>query len=210
MDHLLVVASADGIAEGTLQALRLAGWRVTQTADVVSAKRLLQKADIAVVMVDLAKNSVSDRLKVLRFVQEFCPNTMVIMLHSGTDQLAHANGGRLAQRLDRVGDMQPQAQKQTLLDQYHLTPAQKRIAELVAQAYPNREIARRLRIKEQSVRNQLSQVFRKTGIWNRVELALLLGGKGAAAQQTVRELEQAEIPSPSNGPVHDSVTVDAR
>jgi hypothetical protein len=44
----------------------------------------------------------------------------------------------------------------------------------VAQAYPNREIAQRLKIKEQSVRNELSRIFRKMGIWNRVELALLL------------------------------------
>src|SRR4029077_10443678 len=60
------------------------------------------------------------------------------------------------------------------LDLYNLSPAQKRIAELVAQAYPNREIARRLKIKEQSVRNELSRIFKKMGVWNRVELALLM------------------------------------
>jgi len=181
MDHLLIVASADGIPESTLQALRRAGWRITQTEDVVSAKRLLQKAEIAVVMVDLARDSGSDRLKILRFVHESCPNTMVIMLYSGTNHLAHTKVTKLVQTVDRVPEVRPQVQEQTLLDRYRLTPAQKRIAELVAQAYPNREIARKLKIQEQSVRNELSRVFKKLGIWKRVELALLLGGKGCPA-----------------------------
>ena len=65
--------------------------------------------------------------------------------------------------------------------QNNLTPWQKRIAELVAQAYPNREIARKLQIKEQSVRNELSRIFKKMGVWNRVELALLMRNDPAGA-----------------------------
>src|ERR1051326_9278666 len=84
----------------------------------------------------------------------------------------------LVQTLNSVDDVRSQPQGQ-MLDLYNLSPAQKRIAELVAQAYPNREIARRLKIKEQSVRNELSRIFRKMGVWNRVELALLMrNGQG--------------------------------
>lgn len=174
MDHLLVVASPNGIPDGILQSLRLAGWRITVTADIVSAKQLLQKGGVAGVMVDLKTDHDPERLKILRFVHEFCPNTMVIMLHSGVGAVAQLAGTTLVQTLDTIGDVHPAPGKSSSLDLYHLSPAQRRIAELVAQAYPNREIARRLKIKEQSVRNELSRIFRKIGIWNRVELALLL------------------------------------
>jgi DNA-binding CsgD family transcriptional regulator len=183
MDHLLVVASPNGIPEGILQSLRLAGWRITVTADIVSAKQLVQKGGVAGVMVDLKTDHDPERLKILRFVHEFCPNTMVIMLHSGVNSVTQIAGAKLVQTLDSIGDAHPVPQRSPSLDLYHLSPAQKRIAELVAQAYPNREIARKLKIKEQSVRNELSRIFRKMGIWNRVELALLLRQQEVAAPE---------------------------
>lgn len=180
MDHLLVVATTNGVPDSILQALRFAGWRLTVTADIISAKQILQKGEIAAVMVDLKGNHDPERLKILRFVQEFCPNTMVIMMHSDVNSVASLSGAKLVHTLDSVGDAMLQADKSASLDLFRLSPAQKRIAELVAQAYPNREIARRLKIKEQSVRNELSRIFRKMGIWNRVELALLLRKQAAA------------------------------
>jgi DNA-binding CsgD family transcriptional regulator len=174
MDHLLVIAPSGGISEGTLQSLRTTGWRITVTADVVSAKQVLRKDRIAGVMVDFKNDHDPERLKIVRFVQEFCPETMVIMLHSLINTISPMDGPKLVQTLDTVDGVRPQAQKHASLDQYQLSPAQRRIAELVAQAYPNREIARQLNIKNQSVRNELSKIFRKMGIWNRVELALLL------------------------------------
>ena len=57
-----------------------------------------------------------------------------------------------------------------------LNRTQKRIAELVAQGYANRQIASRLNLREQSVRNEVSRIFKKTGIANRVELALRMHG----------------------------------
>jgi DNA-binding CsgD family transcriptional regulator len=174
MDHLLVVASPNGVPDNILQALRLAGWRLTVTADIISAKHLLHKGGIAAVMVDLKGDHDPERFKILRFVHEFCPETMVIMLHSAGDAVHNVTGTKLVQTLDTLEDTVSHPHKATALDLHHLSPAQKRIAELVAQAYPNREIAQRLKIKEQSVRNELSRIFRKMGIWNRVELALLL------------------------------------
>jgi DNA-binding NarL/FixJ family response regulator len=153
----------------------------------VSAKHFLQKGGIAAIMVDLKTDHDPERLKILRFVHEFCPNTMVIMLHGAANAVANLTGTKLVQTLDTVGDAVSQAQKSASLDLYRLSPAQKRIAELVAQAYPNREIARRLKIKEQSVRNELSRIFRKMGIWNRVELALLLRNEEAPAGENATE-----------------------
>lgn len=186
MDHLLVVASPNGIPDSTLQSLRLAGWRITVTADIVSAKQLLQKGSIAGVIVDLKPSHDPERLKVLRYVHEFCPNTMVVMVQKDNNGVAQGPGAKLTQTLDSVEDARVQARAKSLA-LYRLSPAQQRIADLVAQAYPNREIAKRLKIKEQSVRNELSRIFRKMGVWNRVELALLMRKDETTTPQNPKE-----------------------
>lgn len=186
MDHLLVVASPNGIPESTLQSLRLAGWRITVTADIVSAKQLLQKGGIAGVIVDLKAGHDPERLKVLRYVHEFCASTMVVMVQGDSNGLAQRAGASLTQTLDTVDDARAQARAKSLA-LYRLSPAQQRIADLVAQAYPNREIAKRLKIREQSVRNELSRIFRKMGVWNRVELALLMRQDEAPTSQPPHE-----------------------
>jgi DNA-binding CsgD family transcriptional regulator len=173
MDHLLIIAASQTIPENVVQSLRLAGWRITMTADVVAAKQLLQRGDIAGVLVDLNTTHDPERLKILRFMHEFCPKTLVIMLQSA----AHIVGKNLVYALDAFDGARKESQNRVFPELCRLSPAQKRIAELVAQAYPNREIARKLKIKEQSVRNELSRIFKKLGVWNRVELALLVGNK---------------------------------
>lgn len=174
MDHLLVVPLKQGVPENFLDSLRQAGWRVSVTSDLLRAKQLLQQGDVAGVVLEFnsAAGHDPERFKVLRFIHEFCPGTLVIMLNSGGEAFTAADTG-LVQALNSVDDVRSEAEPH-ILDLYNLSPAQKRIAELVAQAYPNREIARRLRIKEQSVRNELSRIFKKMGVWNRVELALLM------------------------------------
>jgi DNA-binding CsgD family transcriptional regulator len=183
VDHLLIVPLQQGVPESFLNSLRQAGWRISVTADVLRAKHLLQQGDVAGVVLEF--NSAThdpDRFKVLRFVHEFCPGTLVIMLNSGAEAFTAAGTG-LVQALNSMDDVRNEAEPHTL-DLYNLSPAQKRIAGLVAQAYPNREIARRLRIKEQSVRNELSRIFKKMGVWNRVELALLMRDNPTEGQVT--------------------------
>jgi DNA-binding CsgD family transcriptional regulator len=173
MDHLLVVPLDRGVPESFLKSLRQAGWRVSVTSEVLRAKQLLQQGDVAGVVLEFSSATHDpDRFKVLRYVHEFCPGTLVIMLNAGADAFTAADSG-LVQTLNSADDVRSQAEPH-MLDLYKLSPAQKRIADLVAQAYPNREIARRLKIKEQSVRNELSRIFKKMGVWNRVELALLM------------------------------------
>jgi DNA-binding CsgD family transcriptional regulator len=199
MDHLLVVPLNQGVPESFLNSLRLAGWRVSMTSDVLRAKQLLQQGDVAGVMLEFnPANHDPDRFKVLRFVQEFCPGTLVIMLNSGADAFTAASTG-LVQALNSIEDARSEAEPH-VLDLYNLSPAQKRIAELVAQAYPNREIARRLRIKEQSVRNELSRIFKKMGVWNRVELALLMrnGQSDAPAMNAAETQWPVEIKPPAS------------
>ena len=201
MDHLLVVPLNQGVPESFLDSLRKAGWRVSMTTDVLRAKQLLQQGGIGGVVLEFnPANPDSDRFKVLRFIQEFCPGTMVIMLNSGADNFTAANAS-LVQTLNTIEDVRSEAEPH-ILDLYNLSPAQKRIAELVAQAYPNREIARRLRIKEQSVRNELSRIFKKMGVWNRVELALLMRNgqpEDPAAAPAVEAQWPVEMKPPTEG-----------
>jgi two-component system response regulator DevR len=54
-----------------------------------------------------------------------------------------------------------------------LNERETKICKYVAAGYTNREIASRLRLSEQTVKNYLGQIFRKVGIYNRVQLAIL-------------------------------------
>jgi RNA polymerase sigma factor (sigma-70 family) len=53
-----------------------------------------------------------------------------------------------------------------------LTPRERQIVALVARGLTNREIAAHLGISENTLRNQLHNVFRKLNVHNRLELVL--------------------------------------
>lgn len=183
MEHILVVPLKNGVPQTFLETLEEAGWQTTVTPDLVRAKQLLQSNNISGVIMEFSPTDHEpDRFKILKFVHEYCPGTLVVMMHGGGEAL-NTIANRLVKTLHTVDQDRVKAEAHPALDIYHLSPAQKRIALLVAQAYPNREIARRLRIKEQSVRNEVSRIFKKMGVWNRVELALLMrdGPKPVAA-----------------------------
>lgn len=55
-----------------------------------------------------------------------------------------------------------------------LTPREREIIDAILGAASNRAIAQRLGISEQSVKNRLTNVYRKLGVGNRVELILVL------------------------------------
>ncbi|HEY6351454.1 MAG TPA: LuxR C-terminal-related transcriptional regulator [Candidatus Angelobacter sp.] len=187
MDKLLVVAGEKTMSEVLLQSLRSVGWKLTVTSDIVMAKQLLQKSAVNGVIIGLTRQHDPGYLKILRFVHEFCPGTLVVIFHSGQQSSADADGKELVQTLDTIDDGRAAAKADVLRDVCRLTPAQSRIAALVAEAYPNREIARKLNVKEQTIRNELSRIFRKLGVWNRVELALVVRTKDGAVCQTLKQ-----------------------
>jgi DNA-binding NarL/FixJ family response regulator len=55
----------------------------------------------------------------------------------------------------------------------HLTPRERQLLAAILEGAGNREIADRLGLKEQTVKNQLAVLFRKTGAASRLELAML-------------------------------------
>ena len=75
-----------------------------------------------------------------------------------------------------------------------LTPYQWRMCGLLTQGMKNKEIARRLGVNEQTVKNRFSKILRITGCRDRVELALRLVtppahmtfGRASAANRELR------------------------
>ena len=55
-----------------------------------------------------------------------------------------------------------------------LTPREQQIAQAIADGRTNRDIAARLGITEQTVKNHLTSIFEKVGVDNRLQLGLAL------------------------------------
>lgn len=53
-----------------------------------------------------------------------------------------------------------------------LTDRQKEIQTLVAEGYSNKQVAQKLGIHVQTVKNQLRDIYNKAGVSNRTQLAL--------------------------------------
>lgn len=54
-----------------------------------------------------------------------------------------------------------------------LTPREQQMVSLLVEGHSNGEIAKRLRLKRQTVKNQLATIYQKVGVTNRVQLAVL-------------------------------------
>ena len=59
-----------------------------------------------------------------------------------------------------------------------LNPPQRRLIRALLEGATNREIAGRLGLREQTVKNQLSVVYGKLGVRNRLELVVHAGRSG--------------------------------
>lgn len=59
-----------------------------------------------------------------------------------------------------------------------LTPREQQIASAIADGRTNRDIATRLGITEQTVKNHLTSIFEKVGVDNRLQLGLALVRRG--------------------------------
>lgn len=93
---------------------------------------------------------------------------------------AAATGSLWAPRkvvVDLVGDLSAHAavrSESPTLSLGGLTAREQTIATMIGQAQPNKQIAKSLRISDKTVRNHLTNIFRKLGCRNRTQLAAFL------------------------------------
>lgn len=89
----------------------------------------------------------------------------VLMSPSVAQRLVRVPGADI---LDRVGKA---VNKEQALELYrNMTEREREIIGLIARAYSNKDIAENLGIAEQTVKNHLSQIFDKLGVYRRTEL----------------------------------------
>jgi DNA-binding NarL/FixJ family response regulator len=69
---------------------------------------------------------------------------------------------------------------------HRLTARQREIVDAVLEGASNKEIASRLSISEQTVKNQLTTVYEKLGIHNRVQLSMIYRGAPREAAEERR------------------------
>ena len=67
------------------------------------------------------------------------------------------------------------------LERYGITPREREIIELICAGRTNQEIAEKLFISVATVKDHNYNIFKKTGVRNRVELAGLFPERGAAS-----------------------------
>jgi DNA-binding NarL/FixJ family response regulator len=76
--------------------------------------------------------------------------------------------------------------------QKRLNEREAKICKYVAQGISNRVIAHKLRLSEQTVKNYLGGIFRKLGVDNRVQLALLAARRGKRAAEITSAPKRAK------------------
>lgn len=65
-----------------------------------------------------------------------------------------------------------------LVTSARLTPRERQIVRAIAGGGTNRDIGRRLGVREQTIKNQLSVIYGKLGVRNRLELAIYAARHG--------------------------------
>lgn len=112
-------------------------------------------------------------LSVLRIGCEGYANTYITaaILEKAIDLILHGEvwvGRRLVQSI--LGRGRIANRNRSMMDE--LTRREREVALLVAEGVSNREISRQLDVTERTVKAHLTSIFRKTGIKDRVQLAL--------------------------------------
>jgi len=64
---------------------------------------------------------------------------------------------------------------------WRFSPRERQIVTFLASGCSNQEIANRLGLRLQTVKNHLSRIYRKLGVPNRVQLAVLVLNEGQTA-----------------------------
>ena len=85
-------------------------------------------------------------------------------------------------------DMAPAAPQATMTEgppapaqrKVHFSPRERQIVRFIVEGCANQEIANRMGLRLQTVKNHLSRIYRKVNVPNRVQLAVFAVGAGLA------------------------------
>jgi two-component system nitrate/nitrite response regulator NarL len=81
-------------------------------------------------------------------------------------------------------------------DRSPLSQREREIVVLVAQGFKNKEMAEKMFISEQTVKNHLHNIFDKLGVSDRLELALYTIHQNMKEQKRTRQSQELKGPSP--------------
>jgi len=108
---------------------------------------------------------------VVKDVEQFALGESIRAVYRGDGVIAPSVAGRLLERMQR--DEAPPAPPRPVLNDN-----QSQILRLIGEGYTNREIATRVHLSELTVKSYLQDIYRKLGVRNRVEAALLATREG--------------------------------
>jgi two-component system, NarL family, nitrate/nitrite response regulator NarL len=98
-------------------------------------------------------------------------------VHAGEIWLDSHTTAAVMRQFSAPGDLTPGGQSKTR-ERSPLSQREREIVALVAQGYKNKEMAEKMFISEQTVKNHLHNIFDKLGVSDRLELALYAIHKG--------------------------------
>lgn len=171
------------------QWLSASGFHVLTAANGREALDLVKQHPVEVVITDL-KMPVINGLDLLTLLKEIRPDLEVLFLSgqgSMPDVIEALREGRafdfLLKPLENLGQLNVAIEKALLRKRQHgtrpatgmlvaLSNRERQIISLVAEGLENREIATRLYISENTVKNHLARIYGKLKVSNRVQAAL--------------------------------------
>jgi DNA-binding NarL/FixJ family response regulator len=107
---------------------------------------------------------------VVKDVERFSLKESIRAVHRGQAVLAPQVAGQV---IERARSLQPEERPHAAL-----SASQVAILRLISRGHSNREIAAEVHLSENTVKTHIQEIFRKLGVRNRVEAAILAGKSG--------------------------------
>jgi two-component system, NarL family, response regulator DevR len=167
------------LVESTRPDVVLLDTRLPDISGVEVCRRLTRKhPDVAVVIlttytdVELVEECLQAGARgyVVKDVERFSLKESIRAVHRGQAVLAPQVAGQL---IDRMRKGTPEEKRPA-----GLSASQVAILRLISRGHSNREIAADVHLSENTVKTHVQEIFRKLGVRNRVEAAILAGKSG--------------------------------
>ena len=172
-------AAVADLVETTKPDIVLLDARLPDTSGVEVCRRLgVSHPDVAVVILttytdpDLVEECIQAGARgyVVKDVEQFSLKESIRAVYRGQAVLAPQVAGQVIEQ----ARTRPQARSRRA----ELSESQVAILRLISRGHSNREIAAEVHLSENTVKSHVQEIFRKLGVHNRVEAAILAGKSG--------------------------------